>query len=439
MSHYNEGTMSAKSLFNLIGAGLKAIGSIRDRAKKSRDRVDTARNNQKISSLRNDFNRQVDNLKTQNQKLNNEIGTLNSELLNTKKEHNRKFNSLDKKLDATKHELKQDITNLKQNTQKLLKAQNEKIDNITKNLKLEKENKKELASEWLNHLDKQVDMIKTLKHEKFKPNALNELLNQAQLARDNISIGVFEAAIAALQERLIDAQKLFNEVFLLQKEFEELQEIASNNMNDLQILLEAQRSVEYESHEEKINLDVDYWTEGGIKKIENELKEIEDKINNEDTSTKELVDIINRQNELLYKLKNLPEKAKHNFILAQVRVDNANKIIDILDEIGFEAIDDAIENEDNRKSIFVKFENSSKEEIIVSLSPQGEENKISIMFDIDSTNEKFKDHRLNNIIKKLNERDIEVKNFKCTDSSTPRYEINKYKDFEKIKKGEVAT
>jgi hypothetical protein len=59
------------------------------------------------------------------------------------------------------------------------------------------------------------------------------------------------------------------------------------------------------------------------------------------------------------------------------------------------------------------------------------------MFDIESTNPKFKDRRLEKIIKELNNKGIKLENFSCTDSETPRNLVNEFKDFEKIKEGKV--
>ena len=296
-----------------------------------------------------------------------------------------------------------------------------------------------MALEWLHNLETQIDMISKLQHEKFKPSALSTLLKQAELAKDNIKNGIFESAIASLQERFIDAQKLFAEIYLLQKEFEELQQIALDNIKDLYSLLEAQKIVEYEIEEDIIEVDVNYWTEGGIDSLKAQIKELEDKITDDNTTTQELIDIISIQNQLFEDIKNIADKAKDNLLLSQVRIDNGNDIIDILDEMGFSSVDDTFDRDDQRKSLFVKFENDAKEEILIVLSPDGSKNKLNIMFDIDSTNVKMKDIRLNNIINRLKEKGIETNNFKSTDSETPTYEIEKYKDFDKIRKGEVDT
>ena len=412
----------------------RRLNKERERRKRDRDRLE-----RNIEKINREFSSKVEALNKENKKLNNNLETLNRELLNTKKEYKRKFDSLDSKIDATKSQLQDEISFLRKETKEEIKKQKERIDTLIKHLEIEKSTKKEMALEWLHNLETQIDMISKLQHEKFKPSALSTLLKQAELAKDNIKNGIFESAIASLQERFIDAQKLFAEIYLLQKEFEELQQIALDNIKDLYSLLEAQKIVEYEIEEDIIEVDVNYWTEGGIDSLKAQIKELEDKITDDNTTTQELIDIISIQNQLFEDIKNIADKAKDNLLLSQVRIDNGNDIIDILDEMGFSSVDDTFDRDDQRKSLFVKFENDAKEEILIVLSPDGSKNKLNIMFDIDSTNVKMKDIRLNNIINRLKEKGIETNNFKCTDSETPTYEIEKYKNFDKIRKGEVDT
>jgi len=405
MSYYNTVEIDRDELRDLERRAREA-SSLRDRLNKER-----AKRKSDISKIRNEFNKKVDELNRLNKNLSSELREVNSELLKTK----------------------DDINLLKTEVAK----NKEKIQKIIADINKEKETKKELALYWINNLNAQIDMINSLEHEKFKPGELNRLITQIELAKKNYESGIYEAAITTLQERYIDAVELFEEVFVLQKEFEELKSKALENLDELKAILEAQRVVEYELEGERIEVDVDYWSEGRLSEIEKEILSLEKEINDKNTSTQRLREILKYQEKLKEELINLSEKAKHNLFMYQARVDSANDIIDILDEMGFETVDNALLGDDKRKSLFVKFENESEEEIMVILSPKDDKNIANIMFDIESTNPKFKDLRLNNILKELNKKGVRVENFACTDNENPRNIINEFKDFEKIKEGRV--
>jgi chromosome segregation ATPase len=404
------------SYYNTVEIDRDELRRLERKARESeslKSRLERERRKRKsdISRIRREFDSKIKELNKINNKLSAELREVNNELLKTKG----------------------DIETIKKETQK----NKQKINEIIANLNREKKEKKELALFWINNLNAQIDMIKELEHEKFKPNELNRLLTQIELARKNFENGMYEAAVSSLQERYLDAVDLFEEVFLLQKEFEDLKAQALENLDELKSLLEAQRVVEYELEGQKIEVDVDYWSEGRLSEIEKEISSLEKEINDKNTSTKRLREILKYQEKLKEELINLSEKAKHNLFMYQARVDSANDIIDILDEMGFEAVDNALLKDDKRKSLFVKFENESEEEIMVILSPKDDKNVANIMFDIESTNPKFKDLRLNNILKELNKKGVRVENFACTDNENPRNIINEFKDFEKVKEGRV--
>ena len=436
MSYYNYIEVDEEEYQQLKNQA-RERNSLKNRLNKAKKQNRNLSN--RINKIQKEFNNRVEQLNQENEKLNKSLKNLNKNFINQQKEFNIKYNSLEEKIDKTYQELNQNIETLREDTKKAIQNQQQQIQNIETTLKLEKETKQNLANEWLKNVDVQIDMIKKLNHEKFKPNALNKLITQLTLAKDNIKNGVYEAAISSLQERYLESEILFEEVFLLQKEFEELQIEALKNLDELYDLLEIQKEVEFEINSETIKIDVDYWSEGGITKIKEILDELAKKIDDEKTTTEELVEIIKRENELFEIIKKLPNQAKDNLILAEARIGIGNNVIDILDELGFEAIDDTFDRDDKRKSLFVKFENSAQEEIIVVLSPKENKNKMNIMFNAQNTNIKLKEHRLQRILKELNNTGVEVSNFSCLDSTIPADKIKEYQDFEKIKKGEVET
>jgi len=401
------------SYYNTVEIDRDELRELRRKAKESRnlkERLEREREKRKsdISRIRNEFNKKLNELKRLNKNLSSELKELNEELINTKKD------------------LKEDI-----------KKNREKINNIISKINQEKKEKKELALYWINNLNSQIDMIKKLDHEKFKPNELNRILTQIELAKKNYESGMFEAAISSLQERYIDAVELFEEVLSLEKEFNELKEEALKKIDEILNLLNAQKEVEIEVEGQKVEVDVNYWTNNRLDEIKKEAELLKKKIEDKKTTTKELKEIIEKEENLIEELKNIHNKAIDNLFLYQSRIDSANDIIDILDELGYEAVDDAMLSNDKRKSLFVKFENENEEEILVILSPKDNKNRLNILFDIETTNPKFKELRLQRILSELNKKGIKTENFSCTDNENPRSLMNEFKDFEKVKEGRV--
>jgi len=404
------------SYYNTVEVDRDELRILEEKAKEAtslRNRLNRERNKRKsdISKIRNEFNKKIEKLNNLNKNLSNELKTLNSEVLKTKAD----IKSLNKEVVKNR----------------------EKIREIVEKINKEKENKKEIALYWINNLNTQIDMIKSLEHEKFKPNELNRIITQIELSKKNFESGIYEAAISSLQERYIDAMELFEEVFVLQREFEDLKEKALKKIEDIKVLIEAQRVVEYELEGEKIEVDVDYWSEEGLKNIEKEVERVEKEINDKNTATQRMREILEYEDKIIEELSQISEKAKHNLFLYQSRIDNANDLIDILDELGFEAIDNTLLGDDKRKSLFLKFENESEEEIIVIVSPKKDKNVLNVMFDVESTNEKFKDFRLQRILNNLNKKGVRIEHFACTDDKNPRNMINEFKDFERVKEGKV--
>jgi exonuclease SbcC len=448
MSYYNSVEIDRNELRNLRNRAKEAT-NLRNRLERERERraSDINRMRNKILNTRNEFNNKVSKLNRLNENLSKELRDVNSEFLKTKTELKRTKKEFSSKISELNENFSKEIekvnseilkTRVDINTIKREVSKNrERINKIISDINREKQEKKELASYWMKNLDGQIEMIKSLEHEKFKPGELNRLITQIELAKKNYENGVYESAISSLQERYLDAVELFEEVFILQREFEELKEQALKRIADIKVLIEAQRVVDYELEGETIKIETDYWSEGRLSKIEEEVQKLEKEVNDKNTTTERMIEILEYEDKLIEELTQIAEVAKHNAFLYQGRVDTANDIIDILEDLDFEIIEDALVGDDKRKPLFLKLENESEEEIIVVASKKKDKNVLNIMFDIESTNPKFKDRRLEKIIKELNNKGIKLENFSCTDSETPRNLVNEFKDFEKIKEGKV--
>lgn len=425
MSYYNTVEVDVYE-YERMKRATSEVSNLRERLRRerrNRDRIE-----KRMREMENSLNRKIERLNELNEELDEEVRILNKEL----KEQKIKFKNLDEKIDLVKEDLDREIQNLRNETNKKIK----KINNELKAIRLERENKKELALSWLKNFENVIKMIRELDHEKFKPGELSKLIEEARLAKENINNGVYEAAISSLQERFIDARNLFNEVFLLQQEFEELKTIALNNIDELNDLIEVQKEVEFIVFDEKVKLDVNYWTNGKLDRIKKRVKELKNKIEDSKTTTEDLVEIIKEENILLDELKNISNEARDNLLLSESRIEIAEKVEEVLEDLGYDLNGATFEKDDKRKSAVLKFENEAGEEIITVITPKGKKNSLNIIFSLENTNVAMKDLRLNNILNKLKEKGIELNNFKCVDNEVPAdYKIPE--NLEEVKEGKI--
>ncbi|MBO3460165.1 MAG: hypothetical protein KME33_36185 [Aetokthonos hydrillicola CCALA 1050] len=267
----------------------------------------------------------------------------------------------------------------------------QQIDRIFDSIEQEKQYKAKLAQDLLADVEviwQQID--RNYQHERFAPGRLADLRRGLELARNNIQVGVSEAAIATAQQTYLALSDLRLELEQKEQEWLLLYNAALEDLRSLIAEVQANRECEVEvgqgDEADKFRLEVDYWVSGRLSEYEQELNHLEAQLKTgESTLTTEQVKQIGEQiNNLHPRLGQIVEQAKLEILGSQLRVEIADKAVEVLESMGYSLVDsdtNAIyEGMDQRNAYVVKVKNIAGDEVVTIISPEKEfgTNSVSI-------------------------------------------------------------
>lgn len=267
----------------------------------------------------------------------------------------------------------------------------QQINQIVTDKAQEEQRKAKIAEDLLADVETICSQInRDYQHQRFAPGCLADLHRGLEMARNNIQAGFPEAAIANAQRTYLKLADLRLE--LEQKEQEWLL-FYNAALEDLKILItevQANRECEIEvgqgNEAEKFKLEVDYWVNGRLSQYEQQLNEFESQLKaGESTLTTEQVKQLGEKITALQPiLGEIVEQAKLAILGSQLRVEIADKVVEVLESLGYTLVNpnsDAIyEGDDQRNSYVVKVKNIAGDEVVTVISPEKEfgSNSVSI-------------------------------------------------------------
>ena len=237
-------------------------------------------------------------------------------------------------------------------------------------------NQKQRAFIWQQDTKQFLDGLgQGTRHDKFKPGAIDKLRAELQLAEGNLQQGDNQAAIASSQQSFLRAHELQAELAMLEMEWEAELQVAKQKVAELLSLCEAQKECQFSLDTEEgvsvVDGQIDYWTEGGLKALEQKaIEEAKQLENPKDLSLDELKASIEQSEQWYQQAFLLTDQARDAIIASQLRVDMAERIADTLAESNWEAVDNTYEGEDERKAVHVKFINLQGDEIVTIITPE---------------------------------------------------------------------
>ena len=223
-------------------------------------------------------------------------------------------------------------------------------------------------------------------HQRFAPGRLEELHRGLQMAHDNIQSGVSQAAIATTQQTYLALVDLRIELEQKEQEWLLLYNAALEDLRNLITEVQANRNCEVEvgqgNEAEKFALEVNYWTNGSLSQYEQELSQLETQLKEEESTltTEQLKELGERIISLEPRLGEIVEQAKLAILSSQLRVEIADRVVEVMSEIGYSLEDSVYEGEDQRAAYVVKVKNIAGDEVVTIVSPEKEfgTNSISI-------------------------------------------------------------
>ena len=272
--------------------------------------------------------------------------------------------------------------------QRILQQQ---IDHVVNDLKQERQQKSQLAQDLLADVEaiwQQID--RDYQHQKFAPGRLAQLHRGLELARTNIQNGVMEAAIATTQQTYLELADLRLELEQKEQEWLLLYQAALEDLKSLITEVQANRNCEVEVGQgddtETFKLEVDYWVNGRLTEYEQQLKQLETQLQtqSETLTTEQIKQLSDQILALQPILGEIVEQAKLSILGSQLRVEIADRVVDVLESLGYRLLDpesDAVyEGSDQRNAFVVKVKNIAGDEVVTVISPEAEfgANSVSI-------------------------------------------------------------
>ena len=129
---------------------------------------------------------------------------------------------------------------------------------------------------------------------------------------------------------------------------------------------------------EKFKLEVDYWVNGRLSQYEQQLNDLESQLKaGESTLTTEQVKQLGEKITALQPiLGEIVEQAKLAILGSQLRVEIADKVVEVLESLGYTLVNpnsDAVyEGDDQRNAYVVKVKNIAGDEVVTVISPEKE-------------------------------------------------------------------
>lgn len=293
---------------------------------------------------------------------------------------------LQKMNEKTRQEMKQQeqrlnhaISNERDEREKGLKAANERIDAIHQ----DRDRITGIARDRLKDAQILHDFIAAnYQHEHFTPNQLNQLASAINLAQGSLNQGASEAALAESNNAYQNLSNLRLELEQLDQEWRTLQAQAFGTASRLLSEAQANRKLaDVEATGEIV--EVNYWTGGKLTCLEEDiiaaLNDAENK--NKPLSIADMHKMVEiTLPEMDHRISDIVAEAQLAVISSQLRTNIADKAMSALETQGFEVIENGgvYEGEDMRGAFVAKAVNKAGSEVVISVIPEGDKNRMTI-------------------------------------------------------------
>lgn len=300
--------------------------------------------------------------------------------------------------------------------------QRAEIARLDKQLQGQAQASSRVAQAWLQDAGVVHDLIRdTLPHERFAPGDLATLERRLDTARGNAEQGQSQAALAVAQETYHDLSELRLEIELRDREWTGLHTLAYEALLRIDGLAEENAHQPIHEGEAAHDLDVDYWAEGALSKLQSDVAELLSKVNDTAAplSADELRDLTEVQvPELEQRLSDVVQRAQLRLLASQLRVNVADVVAQTLDQIaGYQVEDHTYESQDNRRAFLAKLKHDNENEIVVSVAPATDESGQCVLrllsYDYDTVDESELEQRAHAVTQELRAQGLEASDQGC--------------------------
>lgn len=274
-------------------------------------------------------------------------------------------------------------TRFSQNIQALQSEQEGKIHVLTERMQqaaTDQQEKQTLALKWIKAASTLLQIIHDqYDHRQFSPGSMDKLENNLILAQQNLAGNLPEAALFQAQQAHAEASNLHLKLEAMQGEYRALSEQACLATYDFhQELLNSSQcpAVDLSGNQLPVMLQVDYWTQGGLSRLIQAVEEAATKLD-QHPGTTDSPGLVQYLQETLptwqATLDELIFQARLAAISAQLRMNIAERVIQVLHGQGYRLIEAGYTHGDQRASYQAQLVNLDGSQILVRVEPGQEE------------------------------------------------------------------
>lgn len=314
------------------------------------------------------------------------------------------------------------------------------IDALADSMRQRLHNEQELASEWINNLQQELDFIRErYRHEQFAPGELARLEQRLNLARTNLTQGVYQSAISSGQEAFLQAHQLRERLELEELRWEHLRQAAHESATAALLFLDEHNLVQYQlDADQALEVEIDYWTEGLWQALRARLEPILTQSSDPDAelSVDELTALRTEADTLADEALALVAMARNAAFSSIQRHDIQAMILERLEGLGYQHIDSTYAADDKRRAYHMKLRNGNGEEMVTIVAPTGEDfaNQVTFDFFDHSPNEQVREDRLKLIREQIEaEGDMTIGQMECNPDYAVTNGPEERRDFARVR------
>jgi len=352
---------------------LRQCREARDEAGKQRERAaQLERANKEVQSR----------IATLGNKISGQITDLSNEMHEIERKQSEAFRSALERQDA-------DIRNEIQQQRKEI---NQMIGKIEQQINSKEQNHQRLAEFWSEQAEAYLKEIENYRHVMFTPNRLQALRTRLGQVQTSMDVQAYQAAISTAIEAFNDAVALRLDVVEAELEWTKYFERLSNDIAEVSADVNAAKILEFEIGGEKVQANIDYWTNGALIELAHRIAEIQEALHNSDEVTSNtLVSLIAEIDNMKHRLSTsgtgLIDSAKEALMLSAYRVDMANDVVSALESMGWKLDDYTYRNNEQKDAIHAKIVDRTGNECIVIVEPHNNQGRLENKLGLDFFND----------------------------------------------------
>lgn len=232
-----------------------------------------------------------------------------------------------------------------------------------------------MAEAWLQDLRKLQMEVAKLPHARFAPNRMARLTAMIEQGESNLSNGASQAALVNAQNCYLDLIELRADVLYQEQMFEQAYLEATEAVKGLLAEVNAhQTATAHAGTADEFNFEVDYWSQGRLSQISENLSSLEQKLATE-KETLSLNQVESLSSEVVRHREQLlaaVETAKIAIINGQACYNVSQIVEGVLEEQGFSVAEGVYEGEDLRAAYALKMTNRNGDEVVTIVTPSPE-------------------------------------------------------------------